>query len=236
MITNEQIIQSITDWFTKNKINKAIINISGGADSTYVAWVLVKALGKENVIGLLQPNGEQKDISDAKQVVDILNINYTVINIKNQYDNTIKNVADKLAFTTESGVYNAKINVAPRLRMINAYLTANAVCGAVVGTGNASERYIGFFTKWGDGACDFNPIKNICKTDLIQLGLELGIPKNLICKIPADGLTGFTDEQKYGFTYKILDEYIKTGKCDNLEIKEKIDRMHKNSRHKFEGI
>ena len=236
MITNEQVIQNIKDWFGKNKITKAVINISGGADSTYVAWVLVKALGKENVIGLLQPNGEQKDISYAKQVVELLDIKHNIINIKCQYDNTMENISDKSVFTNETGVYNAKINIAPRLRMVNAYAVANAVCGAVVGTGNASERYIGFFTKWGDGACDFNPIKNICKTDLIQMGLELGIPEKLICKTPSDGLTGLTDEQKYGFTYKVLDEYIKTGKWDNEEIKEKIDRMHKNSRHKFEEI
>lgn len=245
MLTNEQVINNIKDWFNKNNIKTAIINISGGADSTYVAYVLVKALGKENVIGLLQPNGEQKDISDALKVVKTLQIKYHILNIGEAFDTLVTSFKDFTSILTTSdynnlkGEYdfeNAVINLAPRLRMANAYMVANAVNGAVIGTGNASERYVGYFTKWGDGACDFNPIKDILKTDLIQMGLELGIPKELICKTPSDGLSNKTDEEKYGFTYKALDDYIKTGVCEDYKIKEKIDKMHKNSRHKFEEI
>ena len=237
MLTNEQVINNIKDWFNKNNIKTAVINISGGADSTYVSYVLVKALGKENVIGILQPNGEQKDISDSIKVVEALGIDYINININDQYNSMLKNLYEfDKNFKLDVNFENARINIAPRIRMANAYMIANAVNGAVVGTGNASERYVGYFTKWGDGACDFNPIKDILKTDLIQMGLELGIPKELICKIPADGLSDKTDEEKYGFTYKVLDEYIKTGVCEDYKIKEKIDRMHKNSRHKFAEI
>lgn len=245
MLTNEKIIQNIKEWFNKNNMKTAVINISGGADSTYVAYILVKALGKENVIGLLQPNGEQKDISDALEVVKNLQIKYHIFNISEAYDTLVTSFKDFTAELTvedydnlkgEYDFENATINLAPRLRMANAYMIANAVNGAVVGTGNASERYVGYFTKWGDGACDYNPIKDILKTDLIQMGLELGIPKELICKTPSDGLTGKTDEEKYGFSYKVLDEYIKTGVCEDYKIKEKIDKMHKNSRHKFEEI
>ena len=245
MLTNEHIINNIKDWFNKNNMKTAVINISGGADSTYVAYALVKALGKENVIGLLQPNGEQKDISDALEVVKNLQIKYHILNSSEAYDTLVTSFKDFTAELTSEdydnlkGEYdfeNAVINLAPRLRMANAYMIANAVNGAVIGTGNASERYVGYFTKWGDGACDFNPIKDICKTDLIKMGLELGIPEHLIKKIPADGLTDKTDEEKYGFSYKVLDEYIKTGVCEDYKIKEKIDRMHKNSRHKFEEI
>ena len=245
MKTNEEVINNIREWFNKNNMKTAVINISGGADSTYVAYALVKALGKENVIGLLQPNGEQKDISDALKVVKNLQIKYHIFNISEAYDTLVTSFKDFTAeltvedYNNLKGEYdfeNATINLAPRLRMANAYMIANAVNGAVIGTGNASERYVGYFTKWGDGACDFNPIKDILKTDLIQMGLELGIPKELICKVPADGLTGKTDEEKYGFSYKVLDEYIKTGVCEDYKIKEKIDKMHKNSRHKFEEI
>ncbi len=245
MLTNENVINNIKDWFNKNNMKTAVINISGGADSTYVAYILVKALGKENVIGLLQPNGEQKDISDALEVVKNLQIKYHILNIGEAYDTLVTSFKDFTAELTSKdydnlkGEYdfeNATINLAPRLRMANAYMIANAVNGAVIGTGNASERYVGYFTKWGDGACDFNPIKDICKTDLIQMGLELGIPGHLIKKIPADGLSDKTDEEKYGFSYKVLDEYIKTGICEDYKIKEKIDKMHKNSRHKFEEL
>ena len=245
MLTNENVINNIRNWFSKNKIKTAVINISGGADSTYVAYLLVKALGKENVIGLLQPNGDQKDISDAIEVVKNLQIKYHIFNISEAYDTLVTSFKDFTAELTSEDYDNLKgeydfesatINLAPRLRMANAYMIANAVNGAVIGTGNASERYVGYFTKWGDGACDFNPIKDICKTDLIQMGLELGIPEHLIKKVPADGLTDKTDEEKYGFSYKVLDEYIKTGVCEDYKIKEKIDKMHKNSRHKFEEI
>lgn len=245
MLTNEKVIQNIKEWFNKNNMKTAVINISGGADSTYVAYVLVKALGKENVIGLLQPNGEQKDISDALEVVKNLQIKYHIFNISEAYDTLVTSfkgftaeltVEDYNNLKGEYDFENATINLAPRLRMANAYMVANAVNGVVVGTGNASERFVGYFTKFGDGACDYNPIKDILKTDLIQMGLELGIPKELICKTPSDGLTGKTDEEKYGFSYKVLDEYIKTGVCEDYKIKEKIDKMHKNSRHKFEEI
>ena len=237
MLTNEQVIDNIKEWFKQSGSKTAVINISGGADSTYVAWCLVKALGKENVIGILQPNGEQKDISDSIKVVEALGIDYINININDQYNSMLKNLYEfDKNFKLDINFENARINIAPRIRMANAYMIANAVNGIVVGTGNASERYVGYFTKWGDGACDFNPIKDILKTDLIQMGLELGIPEHLIKKTPADGLTDKTDEEKYGFTYKALDDYIKTGVCEDYKIKEKIDKMHKNSRHKFAEI
>lgn len=227
MLTNEKVIQNIKEWFKQSGSKTAVINISGGADSTYVAWCLVKALGKENVYGILQPNGAQKDINDALKVVTELGISYTVLNIGDIYDKF------KVLLSSNNPDY---INIAPRIRMTVAYAIANGRNARVIGTGNASERYVGYFTKWGDGACDYNPIKDILKTDLIQMGLELGIPKELICKTPSDGLTGKTDEEKYGFSYKVLDEYIKTGVCEDYKIKEKIDKMHKNSRHKFEEI
>lgn len=239
---NEIVLTRIKNWFKKNKIKTAIINISGGADSTYVAYALVKALGKENVIGLLQPNGDQKDISDSWKVIENLSIKHFVFDISEAFDtlvNSFKGFTSTLTaddykkFKGDYNFENAVVNLAPRLRMANAYMVANAVNGVVVGTGNASERYIGFFTKFGDGASDFNPISDICKTDLIQAGIDMGIPEKLMKKVPADGLTGKTDEEKYGFTYHVLDSYIKTGKCDNNRIKNKIDKMNFNAQHKL---
>lgn len=239
---NEIVLTRIKNWFEKNKIKTAIINISGGADSTYVAYALVKALGKENVIGLLQPNGEQKDISDALEVVKNLQIKYHIFNISEAYDTIVTSfkgftaeltVEDYNNLKGEYDFENATINLAPRLRMANAFMIANATNGVVIGTGNASERFVGYFTKFGDGACDFNPISDICKTDLIQAGIDMGIPENLIKKIPADGLTGKTDEEKYGFSYQVLDKYIKTGECDDINIKNKIDMMHLKAQHKL---
>lgn len=242
---NKDKVAEIRKWFKERNIKRAVINISGGADSTYVAYLLTAALGKENVIGLLQPNGEQKDISDAKEVVKTLDIKHYIFDINKAFttiDGSLMGCLARCYEKVSQEEFNAfafdeaAINLAPRLRMVYAYMVANAVHGVVVGTGNASERYVGYFTKWGDGACDYNPIKNLLKTDLIQAGLALGIPQHLIKKTPSDGLTGKTDEEKYGFTYEVLDEYIRTGVCEDWKIKEKIDKMHADSRHKFEEI
>lgn len=222
---NEIVLTRIKEWFKKTKIKKAIINISGGADSTYVAYALVKALGKKKVYGILQPNGKQKDINYAKEVVSNLGIDYEIVNIKPIFDKYMRTLMSK-----NEDLY---INLAPRIRMTVAYARANEMKGAVIGTGNASERYIGFFTKFGDGASDFNPISDICKTDLIQAGIDMSIPEKFMKKIPADGLTGKTDEEKYGFSYQVLDTYIKTGICNNNRIKNKIDKMNFNAQHKL---
>ncbi len=225
-IETNKIIENIKDWFC-NKSSKALgctINISGGKDSTVVATLLVRALGKDKVFGILQPNGIQKDISDSLKVCEILGIDYEIVNIEDTYKSICK-----LELSDE-----AKINVLPRIRMTYAYAIAQTKNYRVIGTSNASETYVGYFTKWGDNANDFNPIKDYTCTEVIQIGDELGLPYELTHKTPSDGLSGKSDEEKLGITYKDLDNYLRDNK-DGIseETIRKIEHKHNISLHKI---
>ena len=214
--TRDHLVAWIADWFEQNgKDKRAVIGISGGKDSTIVAGLCVRALGKERVIGVLMPNGDQKDIRDSYRVCEALDIDHIVVNIGATY-NTIadeietalntNNIATKLSQQT-------LINISPRLRMTTLYGVSQTVDGRVVNTSNASECYVGYGTLYGDLAGSLYPIKNLTKSEIIEIGKTMTeIPIDLIEKTPSDGLTGFTDEEKFGFTYDELDEYIRFGK------------------------
>ena len=226
----EDIIQWIKEQMQENGGTTAVLGISGGKDSTVVAALCVEALGKENVVGVLMPNGNQHDIDCSKEVVNHLGIKSYTVNIQEMYTAEVYHLTKALhgALTEE-----AKINIAPRIRMTTLYAIAQSLRGGrVVGTGNLSERYIGYFTKYGDGGCDFNPIGNLVVAEVKSLGYSLGIPKHLIDKTPEDGLSGKTDEEKIGFSYDTLDKYIRTYVCEDKETKDKIDKMHNYSGHK----
>ena len=214
--TRDNLVAWIRNWFDKNgKDKRAVLGISGGADSTIVAGLCVRALGKERVLGVLMPNGDQKDIRDSYRVCEALDIDHIVVNIDTTY-NTIaeeietslnmKNIATNLSEQT-------LINIAPRLRMTTLYGVSQTVGGRVVNTSNLSECYVGYGTLYGDLAGSLYPIKNLTKSEVIEIGKTMNeIPIDLVVKSPADGLTGFSDEEKFGFTYDELDEYIRFGK------------------------
>lgn len=242
-----QIIQFLKDYFKTSNIPGAVIGISGGKDSTVVAKLLVDAIGKENVLGVLMPNGEQKDIDDSYKVCEYLNINYTVININDAFDGIVQQVNLSKIHTVNNNEENIFLteksltNVAPRIRMTTLYAIAQSLGYLVAGTGNKSERFVGWFTKWGDGACDINPIAHLTCTEVIELGDYLGLPYDLVHKTPADGLTGKSDEDNLGFTYKELDSLIKKFESPDYYIpvnqKERdILSMHYNCFHKFNVI
>ena len=221
----------IRSWFSENgPTANAVIGISGGKDSSIVAKLLVDALGKDRVVGVLMPRGVQSDIDDAKQLVDFLGIRSLVVNIGEPAD-AIEDVVGKEIELSK----DTKINIPPRVRMTTLYAVAQSLPegGRVVNTCNASEDYIGYSTKYGDAAGDFSPCSDFTVTEMLQLGDELGLPENLVHKAPADGLSGLTDEDKIGFTYAVLDHYIRTGECEDEEIRKKIDRMHENNLHKL---
>ena len=210
MIKNKEdamkLVDRCTEWLKKYFEDagnpKAVVGISGGKDSTVVAYLCVKALGKENVIGVLMPNGQQFDIDDSYEVVKNLGIRYHVINIRNAY-NALWNEYPDIRTSTQ-----ARVNLAPRLRMSALYMVAQTVGGRVVGTGNLCERVLGYYTLWGDGVCDINPIANMLVSEVIAVGEALEVPDHLIHKAPSDGLTGKTDEENFGFTYKDVEAYI----------------------------
>lgn len=210
-----------------------VLGISGGKDSTTVAMLAKKVWG-ENVYGVMMPNGKQKDIKDSQKVCESLGIEHTVINIEHAYGH----LTTIIPWNTKVGVSSkAATNIPPRIRMIILYAIAQTFGYRVIGTGNASEAYIGWTTKWGDGAYDLNPIGNLTCTEVISLGLELaqefGLDESLIVKPPADGLTGMSDEENFGFTYGTLDSYIR-GADIPMADKAAIDAMHRASAHKRE--
>lgn len=224
-----QIIKWIKDWFNMNGPDcNAVIGISGGKDSSILAALCVEALGKERVIGVLMPKGKQPDIEDAKKVVDFLEIKHFIINI----EDTINTLYTSLPPLSKQ----ALLNLPPRIRMSTLYAISQTNNGRVVNTCNLSETLLGWETRWGDAVGDFAPFANLTATEVVQIGLKTNLPRNLVIKIPADGLCGHTDEDAFGFTYKVLDRYIRTGKIENMDIKHKIDNMIKNNWFKHTPI
>lgn len=221
-----EIITWIRDYFkAQPSANGAAIGISGGKDSTIVAKLLVEALGKERVFGVLMPNGEQKDIGDSLRVVEILGINYKVVNIEKAYKGLVEGIQEDLS-------QDAKINIPPRLRMTTVYAIAANLHYRVCGTGNKSEAFVGYTTKWGDSAYDFNPIGDLTTEEIVAVGDYLGLPYDLVHKTPSDGLSGKSDEEKLGFTYKQINEYIENGTIGDEEIDEKIRLKNEYNKHK----
>lgn len=223
----ENIINWIREYFENQPTaNGAIIGISGGKDSLVTAKLLVKALGKEKVFGVLMPNGAQKDIADSLRVVDILGINYKIVNIEKAYNGLLEGIQEESLST------DAKINIPPRLRMTTLYAIGASMHYRVCGTGNKSEGFVGYTTKWGDNAFDFNPIGDLTTEEVVELGDSLGLPCELVHKTPSDGLSGQSDEEKLGFSYKQINEYIENGSCGDKEIDEKIKLKHEYNKHK----
>lgn len=231
-VTNE-IVQWIRDLFEKTATpqTKAVIGISGGKDSSVAAAVCVKALGKDRVIGVLMPQGEQADIAYSRLLVDTLGIKSYTINI----GETVSTFMNELKKHMEPS-NQAVVNTPARIRMTTLYAVAASHNGRVVNTCNLSEDWVGYSTKFGDAAGDFSPLSDLTVTEVLQVGEYLGLPNELVHKTPIDGLCGKTDEENLGFTYAMLDKYIRG--LDDLssvpEIKEKIDRMHRANLHKLQ--
>ena len=224
-------IDWIRKWFDENgKGCNAVIGISGGKDSSVCAALCVEALGRQRVIGVLMPNGEQADIDVALALCEHLKIKNYTVNIKTAYDGVIAGVTDALGEISEQ----TRINLAPRLRMATLYALSQSVNGRVANTCNLSEDYVGYATRYGDGAGDFSPLSRLTVAEVKAIGTALGLPDKFVHKVPIDGLCGKTDEDNLGFTYAVLDEYIRTGVCFDAQTKKKIDRMHKMSRFKLE--
>lgn len=223
-VTND-IIQWIKDWFEENgKDCKAVVGISGGKDSTIVAALCVEALGKDRVYGVLMPNGVQKDIDIAMNVCKLLDIDCEIYNIGRAVNEIVQEVRKGL-----NGEWSQRsaINLPPRVRMATLYAIAQTVNGMVANTCNLSEGWVGYSTKNGDDRGDFGPLRDLTVTELKKVGYVLKkIPKEYIEKIPTDGLCGKTDEENLGFSYDILDKYIRTGECEDAEIKARIDFLH----------
>ncbi len=231
--TKSEVIAWIQDWFEQNgKGCNAVIGISGGKDSSIVAALCKEALGKERVIGVLMPNGEQKDISDAKALVAHLGIPFYICNIQAAVDGVRKSLED-------SGIEISRqtiVNLPPRIRMSTLYALSQSKNGRVANTCNLSEDWVGYSTRYGDAAGDFSPLGKLTVQEVKELGKALGLPAFLVEKVPSDGLTDRTDEENLGFTYAALDKYIRTGVCEDEAVKAKIDRLHALNEFKLKPI
>ena len=245
-----QVKEDLIKWIQNTVGNcNVVIGISGGTDSSVVAALCVEALGQDKVLGVLMPDGDQQDIDKSYELVDHLGIKHIEVNIGNitkdlrktlMYAPILegKKVYDVLrpenVETCKFGdVYET--NTPARIRMTTLYGIAAIIGNArVANTCNLSEDWVGYSTKYGDSAGDFSPLAELTKTEVKKLGYELGLPKDLVEKVPSDGMSGMSDEEKLGFTYAELDKYIRLGEIDNQEHKGKIDKMHKANLHKVQ--
>jgi len=213
----------IRDFFAKNGPDcNAVIGISGGKDSSIAAALCVEALGKDRVIGVLMPRGEQHDIDKAYMLVDHLGIRRYEINIKAAADALIAAMPADFELSKQ-----ARENLPPRIRMATVYAVSQSCNGRVCNTCNLSEDWVGYSTRYGDSVGDFSPMSNLTVTEVKQIGHLLGLPAELVEKTPIDGLCGKTDEENLGFTYAELDVYIRTGEIANPETRARIDQKHK---------
>lgn len=229
-LLKDKVVQWIRDFFEDNgKDCNAVVGISGGKDSSIVAALCVEALGKERVIGVLMPCGEQADIDMSKKLVQFLEIESVVVNIEDAVSGVLNNIPNEIIISDQT-----KINLPARIRMSTLYAVSQSVNGRVANTCNLSEDWVGYATRYGDGAGDFSPLSQITVTQVKEIGYALGLPNDLVDKVPIDGLCGKTDEENMGFSYEVLDRYIIDGICEDSSVKVKIDTMHAKNQFKLE--
>lgn len=231
-------VEWIRRWFAENGEGcNAIIGISGGKDSTVAAAMCVEALGRERVIGVMMPNGTQADLEDSYAVVNCLGISYIRVNINDAYKDILydtficpQDVTPDIRDTIEISE-QTEINLAPRLRMTTLYAIAQSMNGRVCNTSNLSEKQLGWFTLWADNAGDFSPLGSMTSDEVIAVGDVIAeLPGYLVHKSPADGLSGKTDEDNFGFTYKEANDVILYERCNNPEAQKRIeDRIRRSA-------
>lgn len=235
----EAVIEWIRNWFAVNgPESPAVIGISGGKDSTVVAALCARALGKDRVIGVMMPDGVQPDIDDSREVINALGIRGYTVNISSAtrgvFDSLVS--AEGMAEHPVTITAQTRSNLPPRIRMSTLYALSQSVNGRVANTCNLSETMIGWETKWGDAVGDFSPLATLTASEVIEIGKTMPeIPRRLVVKAPSDGLCGRTDEDAFGFLYSELDRYLRTGEAEP-DVKARIDARIKGSAFKRRPI
>ena len=227
------IVNHIKKYFAENggPTTKAVIGISGGKDSTIAAALLVRALGRERIVGVLMPNGEQKDIDDSLRVCRILGIPHYTINISSAVESLYRAIGDNVNYILD--IPQVTTNTPSRIRMATLYAVAAMVGGRVINTGNASEAYVGYTTKYGDLAGDYAVLSDYCVSEIYKIGEKLTeLPIELVRKTPSDGMCGKSDEDNLGFSYEVLDAYLLNGDYPTAEVLHNIELRHKRNFHK----
>lgn len=227
----DRCVKWIKEWFENNGENcNCVCGISGGKDSSIVAALCVEALGKDRVIGVLMPRGEQRDICFADMICDYLDIKRYEINI----NNAVVEIEMSLSLAKIKMKKQANINLPARIRMTTLYAVSQSLNGRVANTCNLSEDWVGYSTRYGDSVGDFSPLSKLTQSEVKEIGKALGLPDILINKTPSDGLCGKSDEENLGFSYEILDKYIRTGEIEDKNIKNTIDKLHEKNKFKLE--
>ena len=225
------VVEWIRDFFEENgKGCNAVVAISGGKDSSIVAALCVEALGRDRVVGVLLPQGVQKDIDVSRALVSHLGIRNYTVNIEKCFNGLIEELEKEVPEVSRQTV----TNLPPRIRMAATYALSQSVNGRVANTSNLSEDWVGYCTRYGDSAGDFSPLCRLTVQEVKAIGRELGLPEMFIEKVPVDGLQQKTDEENLGFTYAVLDRYIREGVCEDPETKAKIDRLHEMNQFKLQ--
>lgn len=227
-------INWIADYVKKSNAKGVVLGLSGGKDSATVLAMSVKALGKENVVAVSMPcNSIASDFDDAKECAEKFGVRFIKIDIGESYkilEDDINAQIGKVG--AEELSREAKINMKPRMRMITLYSIAQSLGYLVIGTGNLCEAMVGYTTKWGDSAADFNPIANFTVPEVFKIGEYLGVPDCIINKAPNDGLGGQTDEEKLGVKYVQIAEMVETGNVQDEKAKQIILKKFETSKHK----
>lgn len=232
MENEKQEVESRVAWIRRilatSQMEGIVVGNSGGKDSATV--LALSKLATKNVLSVIMPSRSlNSDETAAKRVTEKLEIANIKVELSRVYDLLQEEIFKAVKITNQKAYFNIK----PRLRMTVLYTIAQCKHYLVAGTGNRSEIALGYFTKWGDGACDFNPIADLTVQEVRRLGTYLGVPKSIINKAPSAGLFyGQTDESELGLKYETIDEYLLTGICEDSEIKAKIENYQQGSRHK----
>lgn len=230
-----EIVEWITAWFEENGNGcNAVVGVSGGKDSSVVAALCVAALGKDRVIGVLMPNGEQSDIKYSHMLCDHLGIKNYTVNVGPAINGVLDSIHENA--TDIEVTEQTTTNLPARIRMATLYAVSQSVNGRVANTCNLSEDWVGYSTKFGDAAGDFSPLSRLTVSEVKAIGRELGLPAELVDKTPSDGLCGKTDEMNLGFSYDVLDKYIRTGVIEDEAVKVKIDSMHMKNLFKLQPM
>ena len=225
----------ISTWI-KSQVKEAnakgvVLGMSGGIDCSTVARLCQE--GNVNIHLILMPYGENVNSNDAMELINKFNFDFHTFNIKPVVD-ALKISKDKSKY---ENIQLAEANILPRVRMTYLYQYAQLNNLLVIGTGNLSERTVGYFTKWGDGACDINPLANVTKTEVYLLANYLKIPNCIINKEPSAELwNGQTDEEELGISYEKIDKYIFNGTSGDVEIDKKIQEKNSRNMHKVKSI
>ena len=232
------LVEAIRRLAREQGFERVVVGISGGKDSTVTAALCARALGKENVFGVMLPDGAQKDLDDSRRVCDTLGIQKRVINIGPMHE-ALKAATDQKGAAANEGEFTipvsrvSDINVGPRLRMTTLRYIAQALGARLAGTGNLSEITVGYCTKDGDTSCDFSVLGALTSVEVVEVGLTMDeLPRDLVQKTPSDGLTGRSDEENLGVTYQEIHRYIRLGGSGNGDADEIIRRKERANMHK----